>query len=72
MAILILKKIIIPVGQISLIVFFFSAIYIAIKYRTLAFWWEGGKYEKLFVQISAIIFLLCSMLGVVVAVLFGE
>ena len=67
-----LEKAIVILGQLSLLVLSFTATYLVIKYKSLAFWWSGSKKELFFVRIGFIGFVTCSIVGIVVAVLLGR
>ena len=63
-----LENIVIPFGQVFVLLFGCSAIYLAIKYRTLAFWWSATKKEMLFVRIGIIGFLVFALIAIAMAV----
>ena len=65
------EYLVIPLGQISLLLFGIMGIYLVIKYKSLSFWWSATKKEMVFVKIGLCGFLVFGLIGVIMAI-FSE
>lgn len=63
------ESIFIPIGQFLLILWGIISFFLVIKYRSLVFWWDATKKEKLLFKIFIIGFLVCMVMSIILAVL---
>ena len=68
----IVERVIIPMGQLSLLLFGCVGIYLVFKYRTLAFWWSASRKELFFVKVGFFGFVLLSGIGILLALLSSK
>ena len=64
-----LEYVVIPLGQISLLLFVVMSIILIIKYKTFAFFWNAKKKEMIFVKVGLLGFLIFGAAGILLSIL---